>query len=132
MAKLSAEQIQHLHGMMAERFDREIKEINSVLSRSRNDRQQETLAGKPADQLDAALAEVALAADFAVVRQDVQDVRDILAAQQRIASGSYGSCVDCGVDIGYERLKAYPTAKRCIGCQVEHEQQKTQREGRRS
>jgi RNA polymerase-binding transcription factor DksA len=30
-------------------------------------------------------------------------------------------CVDCGASVGYERLEAYPTAKRCLACQQAHE-----------
>ncbi|MCC7463826.1 MAG: TraR/DksA family transcriptional regulator [Gammaproteobacteria bacterium] len=123
MAKLSAEQIRYLSQMMDQRFDREMREINSVAARSATDRAQEALSGKPADLLDSALAEMMLATDYAVVQQDVQDVRDILAARKRIADGSYGTCIDCGADIGYARLEAYSTAKRCIGCQEKRERQ---------
>jgi len=132
MTTLSAEQIQHLGGLMDERYNRELKEISSVAKRSRDEQRQEVLAGRPAEQLDAVLAEMTLAADYAIVRQDVQDVRDILAARQRMAAGTYGTCTDCGEPIGYERLRAYPTAKRCIGCQSAHEEKKAQREGRRA
>ncbi len=38
-----------------------------------------------------------------------------------MADGRYGVCVDCGAEIGYEPLLAYPTAKRCIACQRQHE-----------
>ena len=43
-------------------------------------------------------------------------------ALKRIADGSYGLCVDCGVSIATARLHANPTALRCVGCQdkVEH------------
>ena len=39
------------------------------------------------------------------------------AALQRIADGSYGLCVDCGVAIATARLHANPTALRCVDCQ---------------
>jgi RNA polymerase-binding transcription factor DksA len=29
--------------------------------------------------------------------------------------------VECGQDIGYARLRAYPTALRCILCQTRHQ-----------
>lgn len=32
-----------------------------------------------------------------------------------------GLCCDCGIDIEPRRLEAYPTAKRCLGCQQEYE-----------
>lgn len=45
-------------------------------------------------------------------------------ALKRIANGSYGLCVDCGVSIATARLHANPTALRCVGCQdkAEHAQ----------
>jgi DnaK suppressor protein len=47
--------------------------------------------------------------------------RDIESARVRMESGFYGTCTDCGADIGLDRLIAYPTAKRCIDCQNQHE-----------
>ncbi|MEZ5703517.1 MAG: TraR/DksA family transcriptional regulator [Burkholderiaceae bacterium] len=38
-------------------------------------------------------------------------------ALQRLADGSFGLCVDCGVSIPTARLHANPTAMRCVGCQ---------------
>jgi DnaK suppressor protein len=42
-------------------------------------------------------------------------------ALKRVADGSYGLCVDCGVDIGTARLHASPTAMRCVACQEKRE-----------
>lgn len=124
MSYLTPEQIQHLSRLMDERWTREIAEINAVAKRSRDERRQEAIAGRAADRLDEALMEIALSTDYAIVKQDVEDVRDIVAARKRLAAGSYGMCTDCGQEIGYERLQAYPTAKRCIRCQREHESKK--------
>ena len=44
------------------------------------------------------------------------------AALQRIADGSYGLCVDCGVNIPTARLHANPTSLRCVACQEQLEQ----------
>jgi DnaK suppressor protein len=44
------------------------------------------------------------------------------AALQRIADGSYGLCVDCGVSIATARLHANPVALRCVACQDQLEQ----------
>ena len=35
--------------------------------------------------------------------------------------GSYGVCIDCGVDIPFARLQATPSAERCIACQEKYE-----------
>ncbi len=121
MSTLTVAQIRRLAALMDERFRREMDEIQAVTQRSRAERGWDGTAVPSADPLDAALAETALAADFAVVQQDVQDVRDILAARRRLAAGSYGECADCGEPIAFARLLAYPTAKRCIECQRAHE-----------
>ena len=36
----------------------------------------------------------------------------------RIDSGEYGICEECGIDIGINRLKARPTAELCIDCKT--------------
>lgn len=132
MTTLTSEQISHLTGLMDERFDLEMDGIRAVAARLQAERRQENIAGYPADQLDQALANMARAADYAVVRQDIEDVRDIVAARKRLAAGRFGVCVDCGEAIAYARLLVYPTAKRCIECQREHERGQAVREGRRA
>jgi RNA polymerase-binding transcription factor DksA len=132
MPRLTPEQIDHLSRRMDERWAREMTEISEVAKRSRDERGQEALTGRAADPIDEALTEIASSADYAIVRQDIEDVRDIAAARRRIAAGTYGTCADCGGEIGYERLCAYPTAKRCIRCQREHERGKALGEGRRA
>lgn len=121
MATLTPDQILRLTATMDERCEREVAEIEAVAVRSRDERAQALLAGGTVGLTDTALAELALAVDYAVVRQDIADIRDIVAARKRLAAGRYGICIDCGGDIGYARLSAYPTAKRCIGCQRAHE-----------
>jgi RNA polymerase-binding protein DksA len=120
MATLTQEQIRHLSGLMDARLAREMEEIQAVSQRTRARRDE----GVPADWTDAARAETTLAADDAVINQDIEDVRDIRAARERLSAGTYGVCTDCGEAIAYERLLAYPTAKRCIHCQRLHEQRK--------
>ncbi|NIO41267.1 MAG: TraR/DksA family transcriptional regulator, partial [Burkholderiales bacterium] len=39
----------------------------------------------------------------------------------RMATGTYGICIECEGDVGYKRLQAYPTAKRCHRCQTQYE-----------
>jgi RNA polymerase-binding transcription factor DksA len=129
MSALDREKIDHLCRIMDDRWTREMNEIRAVAERSRDERRQEALVGRAADRLDAALVEIAQSADYAIVRQDIEDVRDIDAARKRVAAGTYGVCTDCGGQIGYERLLAYPTAKRCIGCQQELERKRATREG---
>jgi len=48
-----------------------------------------------------------------VVRQEILQAR---AALQRIENGTYGICSSCGNPIDADRIKALPTALRCIKC----------------
>ncbi|MED5618870.1 TraR/DksA family transcriptional regulator [Ideonella sp. BN130291] len=54
---------------------------------------------------------------YAEQERDIQELRDIEEATERITAGTYGECVDCGADIPLQRLQAQPSAKRCIACQ---------------
>lgn len=127
---LNQDQIDVLRRMMEERRAREIAEIRSVAQRANDEHLQAVLTGREADRADEALRNAAQLAEYAIVHQDIEDVRDIDAAFQRINAGTYGECISCGEDIGYERLIAFPTAKRCISCQRELERQRALREGR--
>jgi DnaK suppressor protein len=44
------------------------------------------------------------------------EIEAIDLALARMASGDYGSCEACGERIPLERLRALPTAVRCLGC----------------
>jgi RNA polymerase-binding transcription factor DksA len=50
-------------------------------------------------------------------------------AQQRLAEGTYGTCVDCGKEIPEARLDANPEAIRCIEDQERYEGQRRARGG---
>lgn len=52
---------------------------------------------------------------------DASELREIDAARARLEEGSYGECMECGQDIGFARLKATPSAVRCIVCQTRFE-----------
>lgn len=127
MPGLDQKQIEHLATMMNERWAREFREIRSLFSAMDEERQRVTLGGSIDEASDDALLVKLSAVDDPLIQQNLQDVRDIVAARQRIAAGTYGECTDCGADIAYERLLAYPTAKRCIDCQREHEKRKAGR-----
>lgn len=44
------------------------------------------------------------------------ELAKISAALQRLDSGTYGLCVECGMEIELGRLKVYPYADECIEC----------------
>jgi RNA polymerase-binding transcription factor DksA len=47
----------------------------------------------------------------------LRTVEEIDVALQRIADGSYGSCVHCGAAMRPERLEFRPFAAGCVGCE---------------
>jgi RNA polymerase-binding transcription factor DksA len=51
-----------------------------------------------------------------IEKSKLQEIQQIELALKRIAEGSYGSCSECGAIIPAKRLKALPTATRCISC----------------
>ncbi|MEX0607688.1 MAG: TraR/DksA family transcriptional regulator [Halofilum sp. (in: g-proteobacteria)] len=79
------------------------------------------LAGQVHDAEDAALADLLVDAQLAEIDRHVEEVRRIENALQRISLGTYGECSDCGRPVALERLRAWPTAERCIDCQTLYE-----------
>ena len=65
-----------------------------------------------ADRVDAALG--------ALRRQRAE----VLAALARAHEGTYGKCVDCGVQVPEGRLDARPEASRCVTCQAKHDRRR--------
>ena len=55
--------------------------------------------------------------EFALDERETAELALVQAALNRIAQGTYGQCVDCGVEIPAARLHAAPEAARCIACQ---------------
>jgi RNA polymerase-binding transcription factor DksA len=55
------------------------------------------------------------------LQRDQEELRAIEAARERIASGRYGECVDCGRPIPFERLQVQPVAQRCVEDQAKWE-----------
>ena len=52
-------------------------------------------------------------------------LQSLKLALERIADGSYGTCLRCDAEISSKRLNAVPWASHCIRCQdiLEHERQ---------
>lgn len=101
-------------------------ELAACLARASDDRSA-ALADQVHDTKDQSIAASLLESDDAEVRRAAAELQDIDAALARLAAGSYGQCVACGVQITAARLSVYPTAKRCLPCQNEHEQKKKAR-----
>ena len=73
------------------------------------------------DAGDESVMRMATDLDLQEAGRDVQELNDIDAALRRMDDGTYGTCDECGQDIGYPRLNAQPTARRCIADQEKYE-----------
>lgn len=98
-----------------------LEEVRSELEATDNQQYAELVNRDPTDPGDASIGDLLASLNLTAIDRHIGELRDIDATRARIAEGSYGTCVDCGVDIGFERLAAYPTAKRCLPCQQLHE-----------
>jgi len=72
------------------------------------------------DMHDESYADESEDSRLAELRHDALEMTDIEQALARIHVEAYGICTDCGTSMGYARLEAYPTAKRCRDCQEKH------------
>jgi DnaK suppressor protein len=118
MSNISTKQIESLRVLMEAELAKLVietqDEMNPALKTNFID-----IDGDVAD--DEAVADTIVDTDNAIIGMHLQNARDLNAALDRIQTGIYGSCIDCGDDIGIERLSAYSTAERCIKCQYRHE-----------
>ena len=120
MTTLTSNERAHLAKMMDERKPVLRDEIRTGLTRMRVEGYEEFLSGT-SDAGDESLASLLTDITNAEVARDAVELQDIYGAEARLASGTYGVCIDCDEPVPYARLAAYPTAKRCIGCQQIHE-----------
>lgn len=120
MTALDSQQLDRLAARIAERKRVLLDDVRRVLKRRGAERYAD-LVGDTSDAGDEAAASLLRDVTEAEVVRDVGELRDIAGAEARLAAGRYGVCIDCGNAIGFERLDAYPTAKRCIACQQRRE-----------
>jgi len=120
---LTKQQIAAMKKELDERFVRAREEIRQALLKADNEQYTE-LAGRVHDPEEESVADLLVDVNLAAIDRHVQEIRDIDASLLGIVDGTYGSCIDCESPISYERLQAYPTAKRCHQCQTLYEKAK--------
>lgn len=114
---LNPEQARELRSAIDARRTALLNELRQDVNRSR-EQQYGELAGPAPDAGDESVADLIADLDHAEVERDVGELRQLDAARSRMDEGSYGECVQCGRDIQFERLRANPSALRCIDCQT--------------
>lgn len=79
------------------------------------------LAGQVHDRGDESVASEMVDVDSAMSERHGRELNAIKVARERLAAGKINECDDCGEEIGYMRLLAYPLAVRCIDCQERYD-----------
>ena len=79
------------------------------------------LAGQVHDLEEESVADLLVDLGLAIIDLHISEIRDIEAALRRINVGAYGTCIDCDDEVEIDRLRAFPTAKRCLPCQANYE-----------
>lgn len=77
--------------------------------------------GRNPDHSDLAQDYVSSERRSIMLAQARQDLKQVDAALQRLAEGTYGTCTRCGQAIDPARLKALPHAALCLTCQERQE-----------
>ena len=121
MAELTAEQCDDLRA----RLDRREAELGEEV-RDKGPEAEAPASRDPHNQVEDAGEQgeqrIREAVTQAEQERDVDELRQIAAAKERMARGEYGICIDCGVHIPLARLQAQPAAARCLPCQQRYEQ----------
>lgn len=66
--------------------------------------------------------------DIGLMTAAEHTLRRIDDALHRLDKGTYGTCLECGLPIGLERLEALPYAERCITCESKTNQNQSARQ----
>jgi RNA polymerase-binding transcription factor DksA len=117
---LTEHQTEQLRGLIDQRRGALLGELREDAERAREQPYAEH-AGPAPDTGDESVATLIADLEQADVTRDLDEFRGLESARERMARGEYGTCIECGGDIGFERLKATPSAIRCIDCQTRHE-----------
>jgi len=121
MAALKQTEIDELVTQLKRDYQTLLGEVRDELQNSGNQHRIDILNREPGDSGDESLATSLVDLNLTTLDRHVQAIKDIESTFQRIRSGEYGVCIDCGDYIAFNRLQAYPTAKRCIVCQEKRE-----------
>lgn len=109
-------------GNLLEALERRERELQQKIAEHRDALED---ASHPADPVgdiaDKAFDRSRAEVEHDLIEMSLQELAEIAALRERVASGTYGECTECGEPIAPARLEAYPTARRCAECQSRHE-----------
>jgi DnaK suppressor protein len=120
MKHLLHSQIAELDRLLERRHFELRHEIRRLLLQSEHQHHHD-LAGAVHDAGDESVANLLTDIDAAFIDRDFGELREVEAARGRLRGSTYGVCGDCGEEIAWGRLKAWPTTTRCVACASRYE-----------
>lgn len=111
-ALLEAALVQRQH-----QIDRRLAEHHGGQSRADHAREVLLQDGDDAPQRDSDRQ-----VDMALSDRELGELGDVSSALRRLDADTYGCCIDCDVQIPFDRLTAAPQTQRCVACESAHEQ----------
>jgi DnaK suppressor protein len=117
---LDQQQIVNFKAQLRVRAGQLRREIQQMLERS-TDETHVRIAEQARDAEDDSFSNLIVDLNLSDIDRDAEELRRIDTALLRLTSGTYGDCVTCGQPIPLARLRAEPTATRCIACQELYE-----------
>jgi RNA polymerase-binding transcription factor DksA len=96
------------------------KTIHAELIKSDNE-QYVKLAEQVHDTGDESIADLLSDVDIIMIDREINELRATEIALEKLATGTYGTCDDCGGEIEPARLDAQLQAGRCLQCQRQYE-----------
>lgn len=122
MSELTNEQRQTLLDQLQEERTSLRAELRTELLRSEQEAPAQ-VAGEVHDSGDESMADMLSDVNTQLMGQLIRQIREVEAAIQRVHGPEYGICEDCGDEIPYARLQAYPASRRCVTHQELYEKQ---------
>jgi RNA polymerase-binding transcription factor DksA len=126
---LSPWQTTKLKSDLRRRFEALRETVHQHLLKSDEERAR-LFADRAGDLEDQSVTELLIDVDRAEISREFDELRDIEEALARLRRQTYAVCLSCNTPIPYDRLAAYPTAKRCLRCQAAYEDAHGSRMGR--
>ncbi len=112
MANFTDDQLAQLKTAMQKRYLELKEEIRRELEHANS--------GRSID-LGESLSNIPDDIDTALVDRQIIEMRELEMSLKYLMELEVGDCIDCGNEIGFDRLLAYPSAQRCIACQHRYE-----------
>jgi DnaK suppressor protein len=111
---LTGKELASLSELLDERHRALLAQVREEIEQSDSREYGKLIGALPGDVGDQSVADALADLNISIADRHIEELRAIEASLLRIRDGTYGTCIECGGEIGFERLSAYPTAVRCI------------------